>query len=85
MATHPCGELETANVSQGCTVIYARVSSADQKGDLDRQVAQVLAWATELRYSVDRVVTEVGSALNGHRFQLQPELAETRYADRLVK
>ncbi len=49
------------------TVIYARVSSADQKGDLDKQVARVLTWATEHGYSVDRVVAEVGSALNGHR------------------
>jgi len=49
------------------TVIYARVSSADQKADLDRQVARVTAWATSNGYSVDQVVTEVGSALNGKR------------------
>jgi len=49
------------------TVVYARVSSADQRGDLDRQVARVVSWATAHGYSVDRVVTEVGSALNGHR------------------
>lgn len=51
----------------GQTVVYARVSSADQKSDLDRQVARVTAWATSQEMSVDRVVTEVGSALNGHR------------------
>ncbi len=51
----------------GSTVVYARVSSADQRPDLDRQVARVAAWATGQRLSVDRVVTEVGSALNGHR------------------
>ena len=49
------------------TVVYARVSSADQKPDLDRQVARVTKWATSQEISVDRVVTEVGSALNGHR------------------
>ncbi len=49
------------------TVVYARVSSADQKPDLDRQVARVTEWATSQEISVDRVVTEVGSALNGHR------------------
>ena len=27
-------------------VVYARVSSADQRADLDRQVARVTAWAT---------------------------------------
>ncbi|WP_242606751.1 IS607 family transposase, partial [Protofrankia symbiont of Coriaria ruscifolia] len=49
------------------TVVYARVSSADQKPDLDRQVARVTTWATGESLPVDRVVTEVGSALNGHR------------------
>jgi predicted site-specific integrase-resolvase len=51
----------------GQTVVYARVSSADQKPDLDRQVARVTVWATGQKLGVDRVVTEVGSALNGHR------------------
>lgn len=51
----------------GETVIYARVSSADQKQDLDRQVARVTIWAGDNRHSIDRVVTEVGSALNGKR------------------
>lgn len=51
----------------GSTVVYARVSSADQRPDLDRQVARVTRWATGQHLSVDRVVTEVGSALNGHR------------------
>ena len=53
--------------SPGQTVVYARVSSADQKSDLDRQVARVTEWATTQGISVDKVVTEVGSALNGHR------------------
>lgn len=52
---------------QSRTAVYARVSSADQKADLDRQVARVTAWATTQRMPVDTVVTEVGSALNGHR------------------
>ncbi len=49
------------------TAVYAGVSSADQKVDLDRQVARVTAWATGQQIPVDQVVTEVGSALNGHR------------------
>jgi predicted site-specific integrase-resolvase len=49
------------------TAVYARVSSADQKADLDRQVARVTAWAMTQQIPVDKVVTEVGSALNGHR------------------
>ena len=49
----------------GSVAVYARVSSADQRCGLDRQVARVTAWATGEGLSVGRVVTEVGSALNG--------------------
>jgi predicted site-specific integrase-resolvase len=51
----------------GVTAVYARVSSADQKPDLDRQVARVTAWAAGEGLAVGRVVTEAGSALNGKR------------------
>lgn len=52
---------------EGITAVYARVSSADQMPDLDRQVARVTAWASGEGLAVSRVVTEVGSALNGKR------------------
>jgi predicted site-specific integrase-resolvase len=58
---------EAAPAPEGITAVYARVSSADQKPDLDRQVARVTAWATARGLMVGRVVTEVGSALNGKR------------------
>ena len=51
----------------GIVAVYARVSSAGQKADLDRQVARVTAWAASEGFAVGRVVTEVGSALNGKR------------------
>ncbi|WP_045877519.1 IS607 family transposase [Pseudofrankia sp. DC12] len=54
-------------VPVGMTAVYARVSSAGQEADLDRQVARVTAWAAGQGLAVGRVVTEVGSALNGHR------------------
>jgi len=47
--------------------VYARGSSADQRADLDRQIARVTAWATGQGYRIDQVVSEVGSALNGKR------------------
>jgi predicted site-specific integrase-resolvase len=62
------GDLEApACKERGRTAIYARVSSTDQRADLDRQVARVAAWATEHGYCVDQVASEVGSALNGQR------------------
>ena len=57
----------TTPAPQGGVVVYARVSSADQRADLDRQVARVTTWATGQNLAVSRVVTEVGSAFNGHR------------------
>jgi predicted site-specific integrase-resolvase len=47
--------------------VYAGVSSVGQRTDLDRQVARVTAWATAQQIPVGKVVTEVGSALNGYR------------------
>jgi predicted site-specific integrase-resolvase len=45
------------------TAVCAQVSSTDQEADLDQQGA----WATTQQISVDKVVTEVGSALTGYR------------------
>src|SRR5260370_39042053 len=46
-------------------VLYARVSSADQKQDLDRQIARLVAFANARGLTVAQTVTEIGSALNG--------------------
>jgi predicted site-specific integrase-resolvase len=42
--------------------VYARVSSADPKPDLDRQVAGVTVWATGQKIGVDGLVIEVVDA-----------------------
>jgi putative resolvase len=44
-------------------VLYARVSSHDQRADLDRQIARLTEWATGAGMEVGRVVAEVGSGL----------------------
>ena len=51
----------------GRTVVYARVSSHDQRADLDRQVARLAGWATTNGHQIGEVVCEVGSGLNGKR------------------
>jgi predicted site-specific integrase-resolvase len=45
--------------------VDARVSSSDEAGDLDRQVARVTAWAARNGLVVGRGMTKVGPALNG--------------------
>jgi putative resolvase len=57
-------------------VIYARVSSHDQRADLDRQVGRLTAWATEQDLRVGQVVVEVGSGLNGKRPKLRRMLSD---------
>ncbi|MDA8070673.1 MAG: recombinase family protein, partial [Actinomycetota bacterium] len=47
--------------------LYARVSSHDQRGDLDRQVARLSEWAAKAGHPVVRVEAEVGSGMNGSR------------------
>ena len=69
------GDLEVES-QRGYTAIYARVSSADQRADLDRQVSRVGAWATSHSRSIDRVVTEIGSGLNGKRRKCLALLAD---------
>ena len=58
------------------TVVYARVSSQDQRTDLDRQVARLTSWATAAAMAVAEVVTEVGSGMNGKRRKVQRILAD---------
>lgn len=60
------GDLETQSLEDGITAVYARVSSGEQRADLDRQVARVCTWATSQGHSIDRVVTEIGSGLNAY-------------------
>jgi len=56
-----------ASVTEGGTVLYARVSSAEQKADLDRQIARLSESAASRQLTVSDVVKEIGSGLNGHR------------------
>ncbi|MFD5648623.1 IS607 family transposase [Streptomyces sp. NPDC127039] len=83
---------EPTSKTSGRVVAYCRVSSADQKPDLDRQVARVVQGATGLGLPVAEVVTEVGSGLNGRRRKLHRLLSDPQaavivveYRDRLAR
>jgi len=69
----PCEQLPTGTVvvhaeakSHG-VALYARVSSADQKNDLDRQLVRLTEYAIANKLVIVDAVKEVGSGLNGHR------------------
>ncbi|MCL6092180.1 MAG: IS607 family transposase [Actinobacteria bacterium] len=72
--------------------IYARVSSADQRDDLDGQVARVLSHLSTKQVPVTKSVTEIGSGLNGHRPKLLRLLSDktvtiiaVEHRDRLMR
>jgi putative resolvase len=69
-----------ASAVSGRVVAYCRVSSADQKADLDRQAARVVDGANGLGLPVAEVVTEVGSGLNGRRRKLHRVLSDPQAA-----
>lgn len=58
--------------------LYARVSSHDQKDDLDRQVARLMSWAADAGGEVIRVEAEVGSGMNGSRTKVRRMLADSK-------
>jgi putative resolvase len=64
------------DVGGGRTALYVRVTSHDQRSDLDGQVARLSEWATGQKLSVDEVVTEVGSGMNGKRRKLARLLSD---------
>jgi putative resolvase len=68
----------TAATGEGGLGLYARVSSHDQKPDLDRQVARLAAWAAASGQPVARVEAEVGSGMNGTRSRARRLLADSR-------
>ena len=56
--------------------LYARVSSHDQRTDLDRQVARLAAWAAQPGQPVARIEAEVGSGMSGTRAKVRRLLGD---------
>jgi len=63
--------VEEPPAGRGGVALYARVSSSgDQRADLHRQVARVVGQVAAMDMAPTKVVSEVGSGLNGHRTTL---------------
>lgn len=56
--------------------LYARVSSHDQKPDLERQVARLAQWAAAGGHRVVRIESEIASGMNGGRTRAKRLLAD---------
>lgn len=73
-------------------VLYARVSTSDQKQDLDRQLSRLVEYTTSHGLQVKGAIKEIGSGLNGKRTKLLSILRDpnvrtivVEHKDRLVR
>jgi predicted site-specific integrase-resolvase len=78
--------------AQARAALYARVSPADQKEDLERQLDRLSRYAAEHGLTVGAMAKEVGSAMNGHRPKLLKVLHDptigilvVEHRDRLIR
>ena len=69
----------------GRTVCYARVSSSDQKADLQRQADRLKAFAINLGAKDVQVVTEIGSGTDDRRRKLNRLLKDPTVTTLIVE
>ena len=84
--------VESGTEKRRNAVLYARVSSSDQKNDLERQMGRLAQYAANSGIYVSETVSEIGSGLNGKRSKLlkilkNPELDTivVEHRDRLAR
>ncbi|MGK7934582.1 MAG: IS607 family transposase [Xenococcaceae cyanobacterium] len=70
---------ESEITSEPVACIYSRVSSAENKSNLDAQAIRLTNFAIAKGYRVYKVVKEVGSGLNDNRKQLAKILVDDNY------
>jgi len=69
----------------GKAAIYARVSSAENKDNLERQAERLTHYAIAKGYTVQRIVKEIGSGLNDNRKKLEKLLKQDDYQFLIVE
>ena len=77
--------VEETTPQVGQVALYARVSSHDQRQELERQLGRLVEWAVNHDLAVDLTVAEVGSGMNGARPKLRRLLADGRVGTIVVE
>lgn len=70
---------------QEYVIIYARVSSSENKGNMDTQAKRLTQYAIARGYQIKEVVKEVGSGVNDNRKKLQKILSEGKATKIIVE
>jgi putative resolvase len=78
--------------TRGSAGLYARVSSSEQRNDLEGQLGRLVTYAAGQGWQVGPMVGEIGSGLNGHRPKLIKLLSDpmvsrivVEHRDRLMR
>jgi putative resolvase len=71
--------------SAGRIALYARVSSAQQKADLERQMQRLRNYAAARGYQVSKEVSEIASGVNEHRPKLGKLLTDPTIGTLIVE
>ena len=61
---------------QPLVAVYARVSSSENKSNLDTQAERLISYCNAKGYKVEKVVKEIGSGLNDNRQKLEKLLTD---------
>lgn len=73
------------NDSPNQVLLYARVSSHQQKDDLERQADRLYQYAIANGYQIYKSVKEIGSGLNDNRQQLDKILQDKNYNKLIIE
>lgn len=66
-------------LAESVVCIYARVSSSENKPNLESQAERLVQYSTAKGYRIYKVVKEVGSGLNDNPKQLTSILSDNKY------
>ncbi len=78
-------EQKTKNALPNSVAIYARVSSHENKENLENQVRRLEEYAIAKGYQIKHIVKEIGSGVNDARPKLTKLLMQTDYSILLVE
>lgn len=67
---------ENIKIKQPNVAIYARISSAENKNNLDKQKDRLISYANAKGYKISKIVSEIGSGLNDQRPKLEKLLID---------
>jgi len=69
---------ELRSTPVGAVAMYARVSSSENKDNLERQAERLISWCNAQGWEVSKVIKECGSGINDQRPKFLPLLGSSQ-------